>query len=251
MLLLSKILPLFFLPLGLSLMLCLWGGLRRKPRVVIAGVLILFVSSLPPVGRGLMRVAEQSAHRPSVQSVDATDAIVVLSAGRVVAPGPDRASEWTEANRFFGGLELFRAGKAPWLVFTGARSIGTPDAPTEGEVLADFAATLGVPVASMLVTGYVQNTADEARQAATALRERGLTTPRVLLVTSAVHMPRARAMFQQEGMVVTAFPVGFSSPADRRYSVRDLFPTTVALRHSETAIREFYGRAHYWLRDRF
>jgi len=148
-------------------------------------------------------------------------------------------------------IQAFRAGKAPLLVFTGARSIGTPDAPTEGEVLADFAATLGVPVASMLVTGYVQNTADEARQAATALRERGLTTPRVLLVTSAVHMPRARAMFQQEGMVVTAFPVGFSSPADRRYSVRDLFPTTVALRHSETAIREFYGRAYYWLRDRF
>jgi hypothetical protein len=54
-------------------------------------------------------------------AVDASeaDAIVVLSEGRVVVPGKAAVSEWSDADRFFGGVELFRAGKSPLLVFTG------------------------------------------------------------------------------------------------------------------------------------
>lgn len=83
----------------------------------------------------------------------AVDAIVVLSVGRVVAPGKERVSEWGDANRFFGDVELYQAGKAALLVFTGAWISWEPDAPLEGDVLAAQARTLGVPGDRILVTG--------------------------------------------------------------------------------------------------
>lgn len=251
MLILNKLLPLFVLPLGVSLMLLAWGTFRRRRSVAIAGLLVLLVSSNPFVGHFLIRWTEQWAERRVVTEVPTADAIVVLSAGRSVPPGPANASEWGEANRFYGGLELFRGNRAPILVFTGAWVSWEPNAPLEGDVLAGYARDNGVPADRILVTGKVGNTADEAREVSALLRGRGLTAPRVLLVTSAFHMPRARRQFEHAGLTVEPFPVNFLSPSGRRLTVVDVLPAVGALGRTEIALRELYGRAFYRLRSAF
>lgn len=247
MFLLSKLLPLFVLPLGISLMLLAWGILRQKKRPALLGLVILLVASQPFVGRALIRAAEGHAERPAVSTLATADAIVVLSAGRILAPGPDRANEWNDANRFFGGVELFTAGRAPLLVFTGAGrdTLGR----TEGDVLSGYARALGIPADAIQVTGDVLNTADEARETSTLLRARGLTAARILLVTSAFHMPRARTQFVQAGFDVVPFPVDFAFSAEREVWALDFFPSITALNQTHTALREFYGRAYYWVRS--
>ncbi len=248
MFLLSKLLPLFILPLGVSLICLVWGATRRRPRFVWAGVLILLVSTNPLVGHYAMRSAEGWAVRRAVSEVATADAIVVLSAGRVTAPGPDKTSEWGDANRFFGGVQLLRAGKAPLLVFTGAWTSFEPDALQEGVVLAKYAQDFGVPATQIAVTGIVANTADEAREVTKTLAGRGITSPRVLLVTSAFHMPRARQIFEQAGLSVDPFPVDFRFSADSAITVLDFVPSVGALGQTQTALRELYGRGYYWLR---
>ena len=172
---------------------------------------------------------------------------MVLSAGRQVAPGPAMVSEWGDANRFFGGVELYQAGKAPLLVFTGASPVlSAPDAP-EGEILRRHALAYGVPADRIAVSGAVLNTADEAREVSALLKARGLEQAKVLLVTSAFHMRRARALFEAAGLQVAPFPVHFSGE-DRPFSVLDLLPSAGALMQSQTAIREFYGRGYNWIR---
>ncbi len=247
MLLLSKLLPLFVLPFGVSLILLLWGLTRRRRGLIWAGVFVLLVSSNPSVGYYLMRSAEGWADRRSASDVPAADAIVVLSAGRIVAPGKERVSEWGDANRFFGGVELFQADKAPLLVFTGAWISSEPDAPLEGDVLAEYARAFGVPADRIVVTGKVSNTADEAREVAAVLQPRLARSPRVLLVTSAFHMPRARQIFEQQGLAVEPFPVDFRFSAARETSLLDVLPSVGALGQTQTALRELYGRLFYWL----
>jgi uncharacterized SAM-binding protein YcdF (DUF218 family) len=246
MFLLSKLLPLFVLPLGISLMLLTWGILRQKKRPALVGLLVLFIASQPFVGRFLIRAAEGWAERPAVANLATADAIVVLSAGRTVALGPDQANEWNDANRFFGGVELFKAGRAPLIVFTGAErdSVGR----SEGDVLADHATALGVREDAIIVTADVLNTADEARETAAVLRIRGMLRPRILLVTSAFHMPRAREIFTRQGFDVVPFPVDFAFSADRQVTALDFFPSVDALDQTHTGLREFYGRAFYWLK---
>lgn len=247
MLILNKLLPLFVLPFGVSLILLIWGLARRRRGVAAAGLVVLLVASNPFVGNFLIRWTEQWAERRDVATVPAADAIVVLSAGRNTPPGPSNVSEWGDANRFFGGLELFQAGRAPLLVFTGGWISWIPDAPLEGDVLGTHARASGVPAGQIAVTGKVGNTADETREVAQLLRARQLTQPRVILVTSAFHMPRARQQFEATGIVVEPFPVHFSTEKGRRLTVLDFLPSIVALSQTQTSLRELYGRAFYWV----
>jgi len=245
MLLLHKVLPLFVLPFGVSLILIIWGVVRRRRAATAAGLLVLLISSNPLVGNFLIRWTEQWAERRVALEMPAAEAVVVLSSGRVTPPGPAKVTEWGDANRYFGGLELFKANRAPLLVFTGAWVSWEPEAPLEGEVLAEFARASGVPAAQVLVTGKVGNTADEAREVARLLRARGLEKPRVILVTSAFHMPRARQQFEQQGLVVDPFPVHFLLSQEARRTVLDFLPSIDALAKTQTALRELYGRVYY------
>jgi uncharacterized SAM-binding protein YcdF (DUF218 family) len=246
---LSKLLPPFVLPLGVSLILLALGLARGRRRLAWAGVAVLFVSSNPLVGHVLIRSAEGWAERRVVSAVPPADAVVVLSAGRTMAPGPAVVSEWNDANRFFSGTDLALAGKAPLLVFTGAAASSKPGVPTEGDQLAAQARALGVPAERIAVTAFVFNTADEAREVAALLRSRTVPHPRIVLVTSAFHMRRAMQLFQQEGIAVEPFPVSFRSADLDGFSVFWLLPSVNALAKTQTALREWYGRAFYGLRD--
>jgi len=247
---LGKFLPVFVLPLGVSLILLVWGVARHRRRLAWAGILVLVVSSNSFVGRYLIRATEDWAERRPVAAVTNADAVVVLSAGRTVAPGPERASEWNDANRFFGGVDLMLAGKAPLLVFTGAATHSPAGGGREGALLAEQAMALGVSAEHIAVTGLVRNTADEAREVAGLLRTRHAGAPRILLVTSAFHMRRARLLFEQQGMLVDPFPVSFWSSEGGAVTPLSFLPSVSALGETQMALREFYGRAFYWLRAR-
>jgi uncharacterized SAM-binding protein YcdF (DUF218 family) len=251
MLILNKILPFFVLPFGVSLLLLLWGLFRRRRAGAVAALVVLLTASNPFVGTYLIRSVEQRAERRPVASVAPADAVVVLSAGRVMPPGSTGTTEWGDANRYFGGLQLIEAGRAPLLVFTGAWVWWAPEIPPEGQELAEYAKASGVPADQIAVTDKVGNTADEAREVARVLRDRGIANPRVILVTSAFHLPRARQQFVREGMTVDGFPVDFWVSEGKGLTVLDFLPSVDALVTTQAALRELYGRGFYWLQDRF
>lgn len=248
MMYLHKILPLFVLPVGITLILIVIGLIRRRRSLIWAGLAVLWISGTPVVSDALIGALEGDAERKPAAAAPAADAIVVLSGGRVTAPGAARISEWGDPDRFFGGVELFEAGKAPWLVFTGGWVPWAPDDAPEGELLRQHAEKLGVPADRILVTGRVVNTAAEATAVAQLLRARQPAPARVLLVTSAFHMARARALFESAGLVVSPFPVDFVAGAGERRTVLDILPTAGALSRTSVAIRELYGRLYYWAR---
>ena len=124
--LLSKLLPLALLPLGFSLILLVVGLVGRWRWPVITAALLLWVFSLGFVSQSLWRWMETPWQRRSALEAPQADAIVVLSGGRHPAPGAARVSEWEDPDRFLAGLDLFRVGKAPRLLFTGGASPSAP-----------------------------------------------------------------------------------------------------------------------------
>ena len=62
-------------------------------------------------------------------------------------------------------------------------------------VLTDYAAEYGIPYDHIFVSGLIANTADEAL----AIKKMALGN-KVILVTSTYHMPRAKILFQKEGL---------------------------------------------------
>jgi uncharacterized SAM-binding protein YcdF (DUF218 family) len=250
---LHKILPIFLLPVGITLLLVLAGLLLRRRSIIWIGVAVLWLSSTSVVSDFMVRSVEGWAERSLAIDAPRADAIVVLSGGRVIAPGVAAVSEWSDADRFYGGMELFQAGKSPVLIFTGGWAPWEPKAKPEGEILIEYAKALGVPAKSMATTGAVVNTAEEASAVAALLDKRKIGLEdraakfRVLLVTSAFHMKRAQWLFERAGLQVAPFPVDFQVSAGRTLSPIDFLPTAGALSQTERAWREIYGRIFYYL----
>jgi len=241
----NRLLPLFLLPVFLILALLVIGLVWRRRWVVVLAAAVLWTCSTPVIADRLLRATEHWAERPSVASMPTADAIVVLSSGRVIAPGPDRVFEWGDADRFFGGVDLLQAGKAPLLMFTGGASSANPNAPLEGELLTALAVRVGVPADRIVSTGRVGNTADEADAIVALLRERSALPARILLVTSAFHMPRASHLFGRVGLTVVPFPVDFGTSVRSGIGILDLIPNAIALERTHRAWREIYGQLLY------
>ncbi|QNI83293.1 hypothetical protein SynRS9907_02465 [Synechococcus sp. RS9907] len=242
---LSKLLPLAVLPLGISLILLVVGWICRWRWPVFTAMLLLWVFSLGLVSQVLWRWLEAPWQRRSALEAPQADAIVVLSGGRHPAPGAARVSEWEDPDRFLSGLDLFRAGKAPRLLFTGGASPFRPGQPPEGQRYLQEARQLGIPAAAMASTSLVVNTAEEAA----AIRQLLPARARILLVTSAFHMRRAQRLFERQGLQVLPFPVDFQARGRWAGPLwRDptqWLPSASALENSSRALRELLGRLVY------
>ncbi|MEN9931253.1 MAG: hypothetical protein RL604_1500, partial [Pseudomonadota bacterium] len=59
---------------------------------------------------------------------------------------------------------------------------------------------------------------------------------RIILVTSAFHMPRAKSLFEKQGLEVQAFPVDFKIEANNR-TILDFLPSARAMKDDEFSIR--------------
>lgn len=246
MIYLHKIIPVIFLPVGCLCLLLFCSIAFNKRSLVFFSLILLYFCSIPLVSDWLMREVEKGWVRVDPKSVVPASAIVVLSSGRTIAPGVQGISEWGDADRFFAGVELFREGKAPFLLFTGGWLPWQTEGPLEGDVLVKTAESVGIPHEALRTTGRVVNTAEEAREVRRVLFSLPEKSKKIILVTSAFHMERAILVFRKEGMEVEPFAVDFLAKRMDGIGLLDLVPSGSALQKTEMAIREMYGRIYYY-----
>lgn len=246
MIYLHKIIPALFLPVGILLLLLLSAAFWKMRILALSCAVLLFLLSIPLTSDYLIRSVEQFETRRLVSEVGTGDAIVVLSGMLTSAPlaGGGFISEWIDPDRFFAGIELIKASKAPIVIFTGGKMPWTSSKP-EGEILKDYAVQFGVPAGRIILTSNVESTEDEAREVQKYLG----SAKTVILVTSAFHMHRAEALFVAHGLQVIPFPVDFKIDASQSFTVLDVLPNASSLSGSEKAMREWYGRAYYLLKQ--
>jgi uncharacterized SAM-binding protein YcdF (DUF218 family) len=237
---LRKFIEALLLPIGISGFLTIAGVVLRRRWLAITGVMVLYLFSTQLVGRALLVPLERANAPMSPDAAPTADAIVVLSGDEI--RGVNIAGvQWGEtANRYFGGFDLAAAGKARYLVFTGA-PMGNPNF-TEGSIMRDVAIRHGIQPERILVTSTVQTTEDEARAVS---KIPGIRT--ILLVTSAMHMPRAAMLFRAVGFQVLPYPT--DQRAIGRWQLKSMafIADSKGLGESEGALREYYGLTVYRL----
>jgi len=237
-------------PLNLIL-LCACGILlsRRWPRFGTAlGLLALLALAVISTQVGaLMFVAPLEARtRPLEPGMAGTaQAIVVLGGGRLAnAPeyGGTEIPGYLELARLRYAARLQRETGLPVLTSGGRPDgAGEPEADSMARSLRE---DFGVPVAWR--EGRSNNTAQNAAFAAAILGRQGIR--RILLVTDAMHMPRAQAIFAATGLQVVAAPTVFFSRD--RLDFLQFLPDGEGLRRSHYALHEWLGLAWYALRYR-
>jgi uncharacterized SAM-binding protein YcdF (DUF218 family) len=107
------------------------------------------------------------------------DAIVVVSGGQTQS----RAAK---------GIELFKQGYAPKIVFSGA---ALDDGPSNAFAMRDLALSEGVPAKNILIDEKSQNTYENAVNSKSILDE--LQAKKIILVTSPYHQRRANQTFEK------------------------------------------------------
>ena len=251
---LSKLLAPLVYPLGAAA--CLWAAaalLRWRGRTVgarrclLAGIAVILAAS-NPMAAGLLLGSLESRHPPArVEEYPRADAIVVLG-GSTLPPLRPRVEVEVNGSfdRLLHGLRLLRAGRAPRLILSGgAVPFLTGSSLPEAARMARLAAELGVEPGQLLLESRSRNTRENAVHTARLLEERGLK--RVLLVTSARHMPRAAAVFRKAGVDLVPAPTDFRV-VDKPFSPWRLLPDLEALDASTRAVKEYAGLVVYRLR---
>ena len=243
---LREIVPLFLMPVFVVLVLLVVAlGTRRRWPVVVA-LFLLLAASTPVVSNVLMRAVEGWRVRQVTSEAPNADAIVVLSFGIRDVPGNATSFEFDDFDRFLGGFELYKANKAPRLIFTGGWSAWKPDMPFIGDVLIARARDFGVPASALSTTSKASNTEQEAAGVAELLGVgKSPAAPRILLVTSAYHMSRAEMLFLRAGLEVIPFPVDFQTKLG--ITPRSFIPSGDTLKQTDAALHEIYGRVYYWI----
>lgn len=228
---------------GLALLVLAFLGRRRRWALALAvfGGLLLLLQSLPLVGTALMGTLEDRAGAWSPEMTGA-QAIVVLGSGLirpVDAFGGETASERTLV-RVRRAAQLARQTQLPVLV-SGGRPLQaeSSEAAVMAAILED---EFGVPVRWREEDSL--DTAGNASFSARMLAPAGVK--RIVLVTQAFHMPRARLLFAAQGFEVIPAPTHFVAMNGRAFEAGSLFPAASALHHSYYALHEWLGIA--WLR---
>lgn len=242
MIFLHKILPTFVLPIMLVIVVILIGLIRNKKKLIYIAIGVLYILSTPIFSNNFFKIIEGSEYRKPISAVDSAYAIVVLSGLlEINEVGDSTYIEWGDPDRFFGGMALFKAGKAQKLVFTGGKMPWDKAKKTEGEVLKDYAISNGIPSEKIFVTKDVENTADEA----VAVKELISPSKKIILVTSAYHMYRAKRLFEKEGFIVTPYKVDYKGERNKEITIIDFLHSADNLKTTEMGMREVLGRLFY------
>lgn len=221
------------------LLLCLAALFRRRRwalGLALAGGGLLLAQSLPPVATALITTLEQRAG-PVLSNAAGAQAIVVLGGGikrEAAEYGGDTANE-RSLIRLRYGARLARQLGLP-LLLSGGRPTNTDS--SEAEAMAGIIEReFGVPVRWRETES--RDTADNAAMSARILRSAGIH--RIVLVTQAFHMPRAKSLFAAAGLEVIPAPTDFKSGKRESFAPFDWLPQANALQTSYYALHEWLG----------
>jgi len=186
------------------------------------------------------------------------DAVVALGGG-ANGYAPDSKLSPSSYKRFITGVAVAKKMDLP-LIFAGG---GAPhiDGITEAGAALESANFLADsfgfarPLTSSLNGGFgliledkSQNTVQNAGYTFEIMKKNSILNPKVILVTSAFHMKRAKTIFEKSGFKVLAYAVDFrAKKTETRYV--DFIPSFEALTNSYVAIKEYLGILKFFFVD--
>ncbi|MEO1429766.1 MAG: YdcF family protein [Cyanobacteria bacterium J06632_19] len=256
---LSKLLPLFFYPLGFACIcsflafLLIWKRPRMAAFFMALALFVLLFSSNAWVSRFLVRSLEWQ--NIPLAEIPTAEAIVVLGGATKSAYQPRTNVDLSEAgDRVLYAAQLYREEKAPLIIVSGGRIHWRGGGTPESEDIAKLLVFMGVKQQDILQDPDSLNTYQNAVNVKKILLERNIN--RILLVTSAMHMPRSLAIFKHQEIEAIPTPTDFlitegeiqelaSTP---KGAILNILPDSKNLDNFTIALKEYIGMVIYRLR---
>ena len=250
MFVIKKIISAFLLPLPFCLLLIfaglllLWFTRRQKlgKIFVTAGAIVLTLCGYEIFARQIIKPLERQ-YAPLTVNAEMQSSvrwIVVLGGGAMEDDFVPQTSQLSRASlaRVVEGVRLQRSLPGAKLIFSGGSIFGSP---AEAEIMRVVAVSLGVESERIVLDTQSRDTQDQARIVSNIVKDEPL-----IIVTSAAHIPRSVALFENRGMRPIPAPTDYEAFDSKHINVGDFFPGATSLNTVNSAIHEYLGRA--WAR---
>lgn len=247
---LSKILHFLTQPINWIVVLLLFGLFLKngkwKKRCLRTGVVLLLVFSNPLLFNLFARWWEVETISPE-EITASYDVAIVLGgyAGFQTYPSLATYNFSESVDRITTALELYADDKVKAIVLTGGSGSLTVDEPSEATAINTFLQKLNIPASAIWVEPDSRNTHENAAFTKELLSEKQ-PAARCLLITSAFHMRRAKACFEQVGLSCTPLSVDYMSEPQRWTPDALFLPSTSVLDHWGKLTKEWVGYVVYW-----
>ncbi|GBF80001.1 YdcF family protein [Aphanothece sacrum] len=255
---LSKLIPLFFYPLGLVtvlLIVTLFLAWRKSSKLQIPlalALIIILISSNGWVSNELVKSLEWQYLNK--EEIPQAEAIIILGGATKSATFPRPMVDVNEqGDRVIYAAKLYQDKKAPLIIASGGRIDWLGGQEPEAKDMTQLLQLMGVPQTAVIQESESLNTYENAINVNKILEEKHINE--VLLVTSALHMPRSLAIFKKQGINVIPAPTDFLiSEADLRGTnisfgavIFNLLPEASRLAKTTQALKEYLGIIIYRL----
>lgn len=247
---LSKTLTYLILPVSLLAILLLIFILSKNKRIkqtsFVLFCTLFFVFTNPFLSNQLMQWWEIPAI-PIHELEEEYDAAIILTGVTFIDQEPsDRVHLQRGADRIMHTVQLYKIGKVPLIIVSGGSGkLVSENEPSEAEQIKKVLLISGVPEQDILVETQSRNTYENAIFTAQMIEENKFPQNRLLLVTSAFHMRRALACFQQAGIFPQAYSADFHSKKPAYTPESLIIPTEEAITTWRKLISEWVGYLMY------
>lgn len=208
-------------------------------KLVISGFIFLFVISTPFIPNLLVSVLENQypvLHPNKIDTKNNPVHILILGGGHVNderLPANDQLSSGALV-RLSEGIRLNRMIKGSDIITSG---YGGKELITQAEVLSNAAILLGVEPSVIQMQKKPVNTWMEANEYKRIFGDKAT----LILVTSAVHMPRAMFLFRKIGLNPIAAPTNHILKYGKSYNILNWLPSAKNITKTDAAMHEFVG----------
>ena len=252
---LSKTAGFFAIPSNLLMALALAGVVlmatkraRWGRRLATTALLLLALAGWSPLGNALILPLE-TRFPPGAAEHGEPTGIIVLGG----AINPELSEVWgtpalnESAERMTVIAELARRFPQARIVFSGGDASLLADEPSEAKFALPLFESFGIARERIALEGASRNTWENATLSKALVQPKA--GERWLLVTSALHMPRAVGCFRKAGFPVEPYPVDWrtAGPDDLLIGFATLGG---GLARTDAAAREWVGLVMYWLTGR-
>lgn len=209
--------------------------------ISFVGIIYFFIITVTPLPQLLIRQLEQAYPVYYGGKCDSIN-ILILGSGHISdsALYPLQQLSPVGVSRLAEGIRIYKKCNDSKLVFSGNAAIGRS---SHAIVMSRSAVELGVKPNDTLCNVKPANTWQEA---AVYKQRFGVKKP-FILVTSAVHMPRAMYIFKRAGLNPVPAPTYFFVKADSENGCYSWMPSLNKLMITEKLLHEYAGLIYYKL----
>ena len=204
---------------------------------VTAG-LVLFVALFTSSGAWALQQLEARYPKPAIPADIACMIVLGGAFDLEVTAGRGGMEMNQSADRFIEAARLARLFPQAKIVVSGGDGSFSGTYKGDAELAGDFFEAMGVDPARLIRETGSRNTVENVAETRALLDHNGLSD--CLLITSAYHMPRAKALFDAQGVSTIPWPTDYRSSGKVRLGF-DFTQPTLNSQLISTATREWFA----------